>query len=289
MRLFKKKDDYFEAIVLLLTTPRLIEAPFVQSILPPTHPSPTAVRAEISRVRAASPEYAFNVSCAPVPYGHQRGGGAQFLADRCPDLRMKEQILRHRAFVSVNCDAETPENLRRSSAVAMSKVAAELVDDTTVALMDTVTNRIILPSPKVVALLREGNRAEAVQEYEDPVVGVDPNSIEVTVAEARRRYPELVAAFLRAKPDSKYTVKMAFRDPGSDYVEHMWINPTALTESAVSGTLESEPHRLRSVRRGSEVTKPVSDLSDWAFIEDGACTGMFSERAVRRQSGVGQR
>ncbi len=77
-----------------------------------------------------------------------------------------------------------------------------------------------------------------------------------------------------------FAVKMAFAD--GDKVEHMWIDPTDVSKESITGKLMNDPHRLRNVRKGEMVTKPLSELTDWIYVEDNEGHGAFTEEKVRQ-------
>jgi len=99
----------------------------------------------------------------------------------------------------------------------------------------------------------------------DPVVtvGASDPEIDAAMAEARRRWPELVSAF-REHAGERFAVKYPFpRGPRS--VEHVWIAVTAIDEDRVTGTIDNEPVGKIGHELGETVTVPSKDISDWLY------------------------
>jgi uncharacterized protein YegJ (DUF2314 family) len=279
-KLFGKKDDYFDGIILLLSEFRIVDTQVAVHLLPPESGRPQVTGGQ-GDITLKGRDYLLNILSIPAPYGPP-GGGVEFLADRCQDLRMKERVLVHKAFVSINAGAQTPRDLRSGTGRQISQLAANMIDDTVLALMDAESGLMMIPFPGMAELLMKGDRQAAFspEEY-NPLVNVKA-SLADEIAEARRRYPEFVAAFQRAKPDSAFTVKMAFTEDGVPQTEHMWMDPIAVDDGSVTGTLVSDPLYMRRTRKGDRVTKPITELTDWIYAEDGHSVGAFTEAKVRR-------
>ena len=119
-----------------------------------------------------------------------------------------------------------------------------------------------------------------VNEYSAYVVGVQNGKLEGAIEEARNRWPEYCEAFNRTSQRENFIVKAAFT--WNDNVEHMWIEPTATYPDRVEGVLMSSPINMPKPRQGDHVSRPVSEISDWAYIDQaGQPVGMFTEAIVR--------
>jgi uncharacterized protein YegJ (DUF2314 family) len=100
------------------------------------------------------------------------------------------------------------------------------------------------------------------------------------VAEAQRRWPEFVAAFLSAEDRDMFIAKGPFTD--GEHTEWMWVNVTEIEPSRVIGVLVSKPYRLRNFKEGDAVAFPLEDLNDWLCPgPDGEPVGAFTEAIVR--------
>ena len=73
-------------------------------------------------------------------------------------------------------------------------------------------------------------------------LGADDPGLVAAAAEAKRRWPEFVAAFNEHRPGRKCAVKYAASINGGGN-EHIWIMVTALGSGTISGTLGTLPSR----------------------------------------------
>lgn len=81
--------------------------------------------------------------------------------------------------------------------------------------------------------------------------------------EARRRWPEFVAAFNKREPNTAYAVKLAFPVKGKDTNEHMWIKVTAVEGPTISGVLNNDPIGDVGLKLGDPVRTTVDQIEDW--------------------------
>src|SRR5207248_9378684 len=128
----------------------------------------------------------------------------------------------------------------------------------------------------------------------DPVVYVaaDNPRMKAAVAEARRRWPEFIAAFegrhrvARGASDGVFSAKAAFRD--GEREEFMWVKVTAIENDVVFGTLDNEPGVVKNVRLGQRVKFPLSELNDWIYRQGKDLRGVFTIAAVRAAQQAGR-
>jgi uncharacterized protein YegJ (DUF2314 family) len=111
-------------------------------------------------------------------------------------------------------------------------------------------------------------------------LGTDDPGLVAAAAEARRRWPEFVAAFNEQRPGRKYAVKFAAPIKGGGD-EHIWIMVTALEGGTVSGTLGNAPVENIGLKLGDAVTIQTADVEDWLFTDGQAMTGGFSVATLR--------
>jgi len=111
-------------------------------------------------------------------------------------------------------------------------------------------------------------------------LGADDPGLVAAAAEARRRWPEFVAAFDEHRPGRKCAVKYAAPIKGGGD-EQIWIMVTALASGAISGTLGNAPVEDIGLKLGDAVTIPTSDITDWLFTDGPTMTGGFSVATLR--------
>ncbi len=114
-----------------------------------------------------------------------------------------------------------------------------------------------------------------------PIVEVaddDPLMVQA-VDDARRKWPTFVAAF-EARSGDKFSVKAPLTHDG--HTEFIWIAVTALEGDRIYGTLGNDPANLGSLRFGSKVAVPVSDINDWLYLDpQGKMAGGFTVSVVQ--------
>lgn len=81
-------------------------------------------------------------------------------------------------------------------------------------------------------------------------------------------------------------VKAAFCDgePGPDSpVEHMWVMELNFDGENITGTLGSNPHWVKSVKEGDQVTIPLGEITDWMCAADDLVYGAFTVQLMRKR------
>jgi uncharacterized protein YegJ (DUF2314 family) len=107
------------------------------------------------------------------------------------------------------------------------------------------------------------------------------DEIDDAVAEARRRWPEFVAAFRKPshRPGDHFMAKGAFGD--GEEKEWMWFDVDSIdADRSATGTLENDPAHV-PLRRGQRVTVKVADIGDWIYKDASGIHGGFVERVLR--------
>ena len=115
-------------------------------------------------------------------------------------------------------------------------------------------------------------------------LGADDPGLVAAAAEAKRRWPEFVAAFNEHRPGRKCAVKYAAPINGGGN-EHIWIMVTALGSGTISGTLGNAPVEDIGLKLGDAVTIQSSDVQDWLFTDGQSMTGGFSVATLRNAAG----
>ena len=82
-----------------------------------------------------------------------------------------------------------------------------------------------------------------------PVVGIAPNDprLLAAVREARRRWPEFVAAFEQRDGAQIFSVKVPVRE--GKHTEYMWLSVSALEHEMIYGRLDNEPLAMKRAAR----------------------------------------
>jgi uncharacterized protein YegJ (DUF2314 family) len=111
----------------------------------------------------------------------------------------------------------------------------------------------------------------------------DDPRFQAAVAEARRRWPEFVAAFARREPETPFLIKAPFSD--GDNRESMWLAVDRIHEGTVTGRLQNEPVSVRGLERGQQVTVKLDIVEDWVYPEGGHLLGGFTQKVIQKIHG----
>ena len=115
-------------------------------------------------------------------------------------------------------------------------------------------------------------------------LGADDPGLVAAAAEAKRRWPEFVAAFNQHRPGRQCAVKYAAPIKGGGH-EQIWIMVTALGSGTISGTLGNNPVEDVGLKFGDAVTIQTDDVKDWLFTDGQSMTGGFSVATLRNAAG----
>lgn len=267
------------ALVILEETPRLVSRGHVVQALgrafDRSFPDGEVVSDNPSRHRFTAEGYEMTVLSYPGLYVPKEPPHR--------DLRLRDAINRHEGSILIDCWS-APEGRQREDATdLMGRIAAELLDDASLAVFCFHTQRLNLVDDRLLPMLREGRAMEAMSSVTfDGVTGfeTDDQAMEAAMAEASRRWPEFVAVF-QAKPVGAEGFLVKARFPFREETEHMWIEPEAATLNDVSGTLANTSMYNPKLRQGAKVTVAADDISDWGYVKDGEMIGLFTEAMVR--------
>lgn len=115
-------------------------------------------------------------------------------------------------------------------------------------------------------------------------LGADDPGLVAAAEEAKRRWPEFVAAFNERRPGRTCAVKYAAPIKGGGH-EQIWIMVTALDGDTISGTLANRPVEDIGLKIGDAVKIQAADVKDWLFNDGGVMTGGFSVATLRNAAG----
>jgi uncharacterized protein YegJ (DUF2314 family) len=197
------------------------------------------------------------------------------VAANLPELRLREAVARHRAWVSVEC--LHADRAGGDPYLAVARLAAALIDDGCLAVCVPAHRCLYVCEETVSAKLRGPDPLAALANGGlPPVVGVAPNDprLLAAVREARRRWPEFVAAFEQREAGQLFSVKVPVRD--GKQTEYMWLSVSALEHEMIYGRLDNEPVAMKRLHAGDRLRVPVRDLNDWLYTRGDALAGGFT-------------
>jgi uncharacterized protein YegJ (DUF2314 family) len=217
------------------------------------------------------PDRLLAVHNADLPYFDNPAAVAADL----PELRLRQAVARHRAWVSVEC--LHVEAAPDDPYLAVARLAADLVGDDCLALCVPERRRVYVCDESLPAKLRGPDPLAALARGGPaPVVGIAPDDprLLAAVREARRRWPEFVAAFEQREAGQIFSVKVPVRE--GKQTEYMWLSVSALEHEMIYGRLDNEPVSMKRLRAGARLRVPVRDLNDWLYTRGDTLAGGFT-------------
>ncbi len=204
-------------------------------------------------------------------------------AEGITELRMRTAFAEHRAAIILGCVNRPVDGTREQAYDRIGKLTAALVDDTALLVYAPEVQSGNLINQETLRGLRDGDPLEMMRTMTFDAIGLvaeDDPRLAAAYAEARRRFPEFVAAFHAATDHEMFLIKTPLTD--GNHTEYMWVRPNHIDEARLKGTLISDPFQVRGYRQGSDIDIPHDAVADWAFVgTDGSPVGLFTEQIVR--------
>ena len=210
-----------------------------------------------------------NVAC---PYFDNSAAVAAEMAE----MVLRKAVAQHRAWVSVellHTDAGIIENPYRM----IGLLSAALTGSDCLAVWIPSRQRLYPFDSTIPDKLRSLDTLGALRKQKTvPVLGLAPNDprLLAAVREARRRWPEFVAAFEQRDSGQIFSAKIPLREKGR--TEYMWVSVSALENGMIYGRLDNEPVKVKNLGVGSRVRVPVGDLHDWLYTRGDLLAGGFT-------------
>ena len=141
----------------------------------------------------------------------------------------------------------------------------------------TQPNRVIGPAP-----VAPGATAH-LEAPEESVVQIDEDDprMAAAVTEAKKRLPEFISAFSKAKDGYQFSVKAPFAEPSNpEESEFMWVHVCRVDFDAVHGTLLNDPEFVKSFKYDDVVRVPMEMIVDWVYSDGENSVGDFTARVL---------
>jgi uncharacterized protein YegJ (DUF2314 family) len=214
--------------------------------------------------------------------GYMEPGEVETVAQRFEHAAVRQAILNHKAWVSV--DAMGSQGLNREQRqlvyTVLGKLAAELYDEPGTLLLYLPADGLAAePGPNVESLLRSGRVMELFGDASlgAPLFTVQEDDAEINsaIAEAQRRLPQMLKAFEQSGDASEAMIKARFRT-ADDGQEMIWLSLVRISDGTLTGTIQNPPIAAGLPPMGSEATIKIEDVVDWAYIDEhGETQGLF--------------
>jgi len=283
----RREDEPLVSLVLLLREPRELDAEVLG------RSATKALGIELSSrdpdasdfVVGESPHFivkagrcVYGVLNVAEPYvaGHE-----EFAHEQITELRLREAFKRHRAWLAVDL-VHKDETVGLDEVYRqIGKLLAELADDDCLAVYAPQTQQLRVLDAELLAQLRGADPLQAVAELAGPPVtevAEDDPRMKAATADARRRWPEFVAAFNARRPGQPFGVKAPFSE--GEHTEFIWVDVTAIEGDVIRGTLGNDPVHLKQVKLGDTVEVGLADLNDWAYVDGDEAHGGFTLKVL---------
>jgi uncharacterized protein YegJ (DUF2314 family) len=110
-----------------------------------------------------------------------------------------------------------------------------------------------------------------------------PNSdqpMETAISKAQASLPVFFERLTKPQPgDERFSVKIRYATTG-DSGEHIWANDVVREGDKVSATIGNKPADIPNLKMGQRVTVPVTQLTDWMYMNGGKIHGGQTIRAL---------
>jgi uncharacterized protein YegJ (DUF2314 family) len=200
----------------------------------------------------------------PIPYFEQPG---EILAD-VHELRLRKAVQDHRAWLSVDALSDVSEQDMEEVYGMLGKLVATLAMSDCLAVYAPAIGGLCVYEPNLIELLAGPNPVSAFQRVaSDPAYashGDNPAPVE-GIEEARRRWPEFVAAFERRRPGQVFFVKAPIGD--ATHTEYMWVRVSNIGPDFIDGVVDNDSVELMRVHVGDTVRVNLADMNDWVYVD----------------------
>ena len=236
----------------------------------------TVVQGNAGLFIVAVPDLILVVSAKDAPFFQDLGGAA----DRTREFLAKRAIQEHTAWISVgqlDAPATSPEIAYR----AIGKLIAAVGDTDCLALVCMTTDQITSYSDDMLPRLRSKEPLSAFSvQHVHPKIFFGEGDVEMQAAqaEARRLWPDFVAAFGQRRPLQGFAVKMPFRDRTE--TDFMWVEVSNLDGDTITGRLVNEPTSVTTIRLNDQVVVSLADLNDWIYSDGETMVGGFTSKVL---------
>jgi uncharacterized protein YegJ (DUF2314 family) len=204
-------------------------------------------------------------------------------AARFSDPALRDAVNNHQGWVSVDWFGPLDPGDRPKAYQQIGRLLAELAGDDCLAVFSTERGQLRIYDGQSKKLMRGRSPIDAFVDDVPVTVGDNDPKLNAGMAEARRRWPEFVAAFGGRKPNDHFSAKARFID--GDHVEYMWMTVTSISGDSVRGTLDNEPSIVNNVKYGQPTSFRLTDLNDWLYKDATGMHGGFTIPAVEAARG----
>jgi uncharacterized protein YegJ (DUF2314 family) len=205
-------------------------------------------------------------------------------AESIDDLRIRKLFKEHAAWFSCDAlgvDGSTTQDEITDRYRLLAKLIGELLDENCLLLYVPEHNQAYAINDETQKALQSDDPLAALRATASlPVIWVsdDDPQMKAAMEKARGELPRFLTAF-EEKTGTNFSIKAPISH--EDNTEFIWIELTAVEGDRAYGLLGNEPANLGSLKLGSKVSIPFTDLNDWCYLdENGQFQGGFTIAAV---------
>ena len=227
----------------------------------------------------------------PLQFGSRQMGIIYSPEPYLPDLRevlariaepeFRDAVRSHKAWISVDWIGDVSPPDRAEAYRLLASVLAELAADDCVALYVTETDALSAWRKETLAALRQPNPIIFLVNNGSLLTRTGDPRMTAAVAEAKRRWPEFLAAWQCRTSGQFFAVKAEFPVDGSN--ECMWVIANNVYDSSVIGTLDNEPDWIHTLHKGDKVILQQNRIIDFLYIENEKRIGGFTDAVLRER------
>lgn len=195
------------------------------------------------------------------------------------DLRLRAAFEAHTCWMGVDFVSAAANVPKARVYQLLARLAAEFIDDETLVLFSPEYRRAVIADKMLPRQLRLVDPLQVFFATRKPPllqVKRDEPAMEQAVAEARRRWPEFVAAFVSRKTTHRFAIKRGFTAPADSHHEFMWIQVVDIYEDRITGILDNDPLYVQDLKAGDRIVSRLDDVIDWIYTADENLIGNFT-------------
>jgi uncharacterized protein YegJ (DUF2314 family) len=195
------------------------------------------------------------------------------------DLRLRAAFEGHTCWMGVDFAGAAANVPKARVYQLLASLAAEFIDEDTRVLFLPEYRRAVTADKGLRRQLRQVDPLQAFFAARKPPllqVKRDEPAMEKAVAEARRRWPEFVAAFVSRKTTHRFAIKRGFTTAADVHHEFMWIQVVDIHEDRITGILDNDPLYVQDLKAGDRVVSRLEDVVDWIYTAEENLIGNFT-------------
>ena len=126
---------------------------------------------------------------------------------------------------------------------------------------------------------------EAIRHRKNPEcfrIGNDDLEVRDAVSAARKSVGTFIAALQHPSANQRdFEVKKPFVQGAA--VEHIWLSGVTFSGNRFHGRVDNRPVKIKGLKMGELVSVNPSEISDWAYVDNGNLVGGYTIRLLHKE------